>query len=287
MCHVVHAKQAHPHSGLGSCFCVLALDIFRLKNGMEWPCPMNSEVLRCCVQARLLSKNRIEQHFVCFYGTGDRVWCAWFDGKMLDKSSTMNCVFFLGRVYNMCQTLSPMRETERARVREQSISVLSVEKSVLQSHWKWNVNFHKMHPTREHVIYFTTNYWYKAPISVDYKGLSITFFLLFISHHTQSHRHIHIHGPLHFPRFDGKNERTEHKEWMCSFFLTLMVPQNHLKNEFYSKRRNGGCLFLITNITRCKKRHEYFWCCLLTTENHMGNKRNMNNGWHLNTFAHK
>lgn len=192
MCHVVHAKQAHPHSGLGSCFCVFALDIFRLKNGMEWPCPMNSEVLRCCVQARLLSKNRIEQHFVCFYGTGDRVWCAWFDGKMLDKSSTMNCVFFLGRVYNMCQTLSPMRETERARVREHSISVLSVEKSVLQSHWKWNVNFHKMHPTREHVIYFTTNYWYKAPISVDYKGLSITFFFtLHLSSHSIPPTHPH------------------------------------------------------------------------------------------------
>lgn len=48
MCHVVHAKLAQSHPVLGSCFCVLMLDIFRLKNGMEWPRPMNSEVLRTC-----------------------------------------------------------------------------------------------------------------------------------------------------------------------------------------------------------------------------------------------
>lgn len=191
MCHVVHAKQAHPHSGLGSCFCVLALDIFCLKNGMEWPCPMNSEVLRCCVQARLLSKNRIEQHFVCFYGTGDRVWCAWFDGKMLDKSSTMNCVFFWV-AYITCAKHCLRWEKQSEREWESKALVF----------WVWKKVFSRVIGSEMSIFIKCIPHastWYILLRIIDIKRpyLSIIrvfpshFFLLFISHHTQSHRHIH------------------------------------------------------------------------------------------------
>lgn len=159
---------------------------------------MNSEVLHCCVQSTATEQEQ-NRAALCLFLWHRRscMMCLirWENARQIVNHELR---VFLGRVYNMCQTLSPMRETERARVREQSISVLSVEKSVLQSHWKWNVNFHKMHPTREHVIYFTTNYWYKAPISVDYKGLSITFFFtLHLSSHSIPPTHSHSTFTVH------------------------------------------------------------------------------------------
>lgn len=254
---------------MGSCFCVWVLDIFRLKNGMEWPCPMNSQVFALHIAAEQ------EQKRSC-------VMCLirWENARQIVNHKQY--VFFRF-AYTVCAQCSLMMR------REQNELVFSIWKKVFS-----RVNgsemsiFIKCIPQANtwYHEYFTTNYWYKAPVSVDYKGFFPSHFF-YLSSSTDTSTAYCI-----FQDLMERKKRMEHKEWMCSFSLTLVAPQNYLKNEFYSDGLTGVC---ITNTP--KKRHDYFWSCLLTTENHMGNKRNMKNalknnkcayvvnGWHLNTFT--